>query len=414
MNILKPWAILCVIMAVILGIIFSPEVGAYLGIIIFIGGIILAFIYALIMGKYNSKKETEISLHTDIKEYDENNICVSVNKISKNYLSYISAYNKPRGIANLNGDPDLLDFEILKRIEGIHVNDFFDIWPYWGKEKTDDLIEKFLADGLIYETTGIEGVKTILAKKTMKDLRKIINEYGLPAAKSKDETMSRLIYSVSADDLVERYGQYSVYKMTESGKRRLKELKEYKEEKYIKMLEKSVSLLKQREINQAYKLIAQFKSEEPLYSGLGIDWDKRYREGLVADEINTYQKIIGDSLGENFELHCICIVAEFLGRAFHTVIKQYYKKILHSIIDDETIERAVTEVKRVKFVEEIEDYKKTDIKYYRILGANDEKICDVCKEQNGRVYKVSNAVSGINLPPFCTKCRCDIVAVFDD
>lgn len=58
------------------------------------------------------------------------------------------------------------------------------------------------------------------------------------------------------------------------------------------------------------------------------------------------------------------------------------------------------------------EFKDSNIKKYSVSTCNDERVCDLCKKHEKKVYLVSKAEIGINAPPFCDKCRCVIIPEF--
>lgn len=56
-------------------------------------------------------------------------------------------------------------------------------------------------------------------------------------------------------------------------------------------------------------------------------------------------------------------------------------------------------------------YRNEDVTEYEVLSEKD--CCDKCKRHSGKVYSVSTARIGYNMPPFHDGCRCSTVA-FDD
>ncbi len=54
---------------------------------------------------------------------------------------------------------------------------------------------------------------------------------------------------------------------------------------------------------------------------------------------------------------------------------------------------------------ELDGYKQTDIEKYEFSAVLDSRTSDLCEEQNGKVYEVTKAVPGKNLPPMHPFCR---------
>ena len=54
---------------------------------------------------------------------------------------------------------------------------------------------------------------------------------------------------------------------------------------------------------------------------------------------------------------------------------------------------------------------KENIKYYSISASHDDQTCIHCKGMDGKKFRVSDAIKGVNFPPFCKYCRCVILPV---
>jgi SPP1 gp7 family putative phage head morphogenesis protein len=59
---------------------------------------------------------------------------------------------------------------------------------------------------------------------------------------------------------------------------------------------------------------------------------------------------------------------------------------------------------------ELEAYKDSDLEYYEYLASDP---CDECGELDGRRFKVSEAVEGVNYPVMHPNCRCTTIPVVD-
>lgn len=51
-------------------------------------------------------------------------------------------------------------------------------------------------------------------------------------------------------------------------------------------------------------------------------------------------------------------------------------------------------------------YKDDGVEQYQILATLDSKTCDICGNYDGKIYPVSKATVGVNMPPFHPFCRC--------
>ncbi len=59
-------------------------------------------------------------------------------------------------------------------------------------------------------------------------------------------------------------------------------------------------------------------------------------------------------------------------------------------------------------------YKSVGIRYYQYLADLEGNICSVCRDLNGSVHKVNEAMTGDNYPPIHPNCRCTTVALFEE
>ena len=59
-------------------------------------------------------------------------------------------------------------------------------------------------------------------------------------------------------------------------------------------------------------------------------------------------------------------------------------------------------------------YKDADIEQYRFVAVLDKRTSSICREHDGKVYKVSERKTGINYPPLHPWCRSTTIAHFED
>lgn len=62
----------------------------------------------------------------------------------------------------------------------------------------------------------------------------------------------------------------------------------------------------------------------------------------------------------------------------------------------------------------IKGYEEDDVEEYEILATLDLKTSPICRDQDGKVYKIKEAVTGVNLPPFHWCCRTTTIPYFED
>ena len=74
---------------------------------------------------------------------------------------------------------------------------------------------------------------------------------------------------------------------------------------------------------------------------------------------------------------------------------------------------ARTELTYVQNQATMDSYKKANVEEYEYLSAKDNRVSEMCLEQNGKKYKVSEAIVGVNYPPLHANCRCTTIAVIN-
>jgi len=60
----------------------------------------------------------------------------------------------------------------------------------------------------------------------------------------------------------------------------------------------------------------------------------------------------------------------------------------------------------------LKEFRDVNVERYEVSTYGDDRVCPICKAQDGKKYKVKDAKIGKNAPPFCDECRCCIIAVF--
>ena len=74
---------------------------------------------------------------------------------------------------------------------------------------------------------------------------------------------------------------------------------------------------------------------------------------------------------------------------------------------------ARTELTYIQNQATMDSYKKANVEEYEYLSAKDNRVSPICLEQNGKRYKVSEAIVGVNYPPLHVNCRCTTIAVIN-
>lgn len=59
-------------------------------------------------------------------------------------------------------------------------------------------------------------------------------------------------------------------------------------------------------------------------------------------------------------------------------------------------------------------YKEDGVEKYQILATLDYKTSEICRKEDGKIYNVNMAVTGVNYPPYHPHCRTTTVPVYED
>lgn len=70
-----------------------------------------------------------------------------------------------------------------------------------------------------------------------------------------------------------------------------------------------------------------------------------------------------------------------------------------------------TELSRIQNQSALDRYIASGVDFYKIIGADDDRTCEICKSKIGKTYSVLEALAGETLPPFHPNGRCGIVPV---
>ena len=72
-----------------------------------------------------------------------------------------------------------------------------------------------------------------------------------------------------------------------------------------------------------------------------------------------------------------------------------------------------TEMNRIQNEATLERLKANGVKRYKIVGADDNRTCELCKSMQGKIFRIEDAIPGVNLPPFHPNARCGIAPIIE-
>lgn len=114
----------------------------------------------------------------------------------------------------------------------------------------------------------------------------------------------------------------------------------------------------------------------------------KYREDLIS--VSNYKKIV-------LNLHKL---KKELETEQHTAISEEYQA---------AYQKSIADAERIKKM-----YEALETERYQIIGEPDCKHYKICRQNNGKVYYLSEYQIGQTAPPFHEKCTCTVVPYFDD
>lgn len=242
---------------------------------------------------------------------------------------------------------------------------------------------------------------------TVVDLKNILCKKNIPKTWKKQELIQKINNNFSEDELVSILGPIPFkYKLTHAGQEIIKNVPKSATPNY-EFEDECIKLILNRDYNSAFMKICNFKLAAPLNSGLGYDWcsaKKRRWNGM--------------KLGFAFKNHKIyraCMIfCNMMGLSDRKIDIIYHRITGEDYVPPNKVFFPKQYVHYDANKRELNDYKKSGIKQYRILSACDVRTCRKCAHMDSKVFNVHGAVIGINFPPFEYKCRCTTVAVLGD
>lgn len=93
------------------------------------------------------------------------------------------------------------------------------------------------------------------------------------------------------------------------------------------------------------------------------------------------------------------------------LVKQLQKDMNVGFYEASRIAR--TELTYIQNQSTYDKYKEAGIEKYQFLAEIDDRTSDICREYNGKIFKMNEASVGVNYPPLHPNCRSTVLAVLD-
>lgn len=268
----------------------------------------------------------------------------------------------------------------------------------------DKFVPLLFKMGLLRLGTYEESIENL----TLQKLKDISKKLGLKVSGRKQELINRIISESSEECVRKIVNNLDIYILTDLGKEILNNsivIIETKEKLFFKT---AIDYILSYNLDIAHDMICKKNAEMPFPPGLGVDWAKRYYDG-----INRYDSdfLISRMNSSDDKLSMACVIySEMSGESITTVIQQANN--LPAEYDNQDIELRIRNVRYQYDIKKAEltirSHDKND--KYIFVGTLDTRSCPYCGRLDGHKYTYGKAKVGINYPPIHTGCRCTTIA----
>lgn len=150
-----------------------------------------------------------------------------------------------------------------------------------------------------------------------------------------------------------------------------------------------------------YKSSGVFSNENSLKNALNSVWcqDGKHWSGRIWQNKQSLQELVKKGMVD-------CIAR---GVSKDELVKQLMNDFNRGFYEADRLAR--TELTFVQNQSILDKYREAGIEKYEFLAEIDDRTSEICKEHNGKVYLVKDAVVGENIPPLHPNCRSTILAV---
>ena len=236
------------------------------------------------------------------------------------------------------------------------------------------------------------------------DLKATLEEKGLKTHSRKKVDAIKCIRDHFTNEEIEKLAGEKRYffKLTESGQEMVSNL--HRSATYnLELEDECLRLLIEERYDEAYRKVCDFRISSPMQSGM-FDWYSAKKQGWNGTHI--YGKTDDEKMYSACTIFC-----EMMGLAYNKADVLANRKSIEVTEDFKTYLRGKRTENRT--TNEIDQLKSTGIRKYKIMATCDTATCKKCARMDGKEFYVDEAIVGVNCPPFCEKCRCYTVAVFD-
>lgn len=298
------------------------------------------------------------------------------------------------------------EIEILKKLNGYSIE--YEIPQYWTDYVGD--VDLFIKNVIGSNLLRISTPKDDLISLKVKELKVLLDKKSLDTKGKKDNLIERVADNYTNEELKYIIEWRKRYILTEKGKEIVDSYILNQKQLYNDLIRDVFTLIKELNINDAYIKIANYEKDRVFKRGMGIDWSKEAKVGINKKEEETYKDLLKFEFN-NSNLAVVSLAGILLGidsRKTAKLFKDYLEE------DDDLVEN-IHYIQSIIFSKrQIKEYSELGESKYQIIVAFDKNVCEKCASMDDKVFKCSEAKVGINLPPFCKKCRCTIGLILED
>ena len=226
------------------------------------------------------------------------------------------------------------------------------------------------------------------------ELKSYLKSYNLSTSGKKADLIQRII------DNTPDYPQHFTKKvciLTEKGENTVNQYTAEHLEAFKNQIHNTIVWLR---TNDTQSIINEYASEEWPDAPFALP----YNAESVTNDVRAIQEYRNLGHDTDRELS-ICIISLMFHRTFKDTLKLLADIGYNDISDSElyTVQTSLCSLRTIN------SFKEANLEKYQISTCGDGRTCPNCAKMDQKIFPVSQAVLGKNLPPFCDKCRCIVL-----
>lgn len=320
-------------------------------------------------------------------------------------------------------------------------------WRFDYNVNTDAEIKKLINGGYLYIPTGREVLKFTEMLKVA-DLKVILKKYGVKTSGTKAALIQRLKENIPENALVAIVSASAEipYCITKKGLAATQNIAP-SALKNLELEDLCIKHILNKQLSAAYTAICKWQTQKQFPQGINVDWAEELSCGLPKEDLELYNEYISNivvseersettssevfcksdfyrnsskhkdinSIFDNVLIKAIVVFAELSGIGINAAVTLYERLSPTVVTNREQLADAI--IYGTGFISTnkvLRRLKQTDVMQYSYCAALDCKTCPICGKLDGKIFKVSTAKFGVNLPPMHNGCRCCILPYYDD